>query len=297
MSGALASFLEIQEITEDNVFEYADLLGEDMAENLERTFYRGLAVVSEDSRQPLAMMIWELKNSEREDLDNVNSIEWLMISENEAGERLFEEYGERAAKEKVKRSSFSIPAKPGNPEKALLKQLGFTAKLTEGNHIVVKVGEFSKLPLMKNRKKDPSIAPLKDATTRMFRKGIYRCVSMNFYGICEDLSYLPMSWFEPDVSCFSVKEDTINGFLLFHRQPSGCLSLQLLAAMGKDYQKTLVGLMRQAILSMEEYYPPETRVILDRHNQATLLLSEKLFPRGFGSPVYYGEREEIQEEL
>ena len=287
--------MEIIEITDENVPEYTAVLGEDVAENLERTFYRGLAVKAEDESDPLAMMVWELKNSEREEQENMNVIEWLMVKDEEAGDELMEAYAKKAAEEEVRLSRFAIPAKKGTPERALLKRAGFTAKLTEGDHIVVKVSEFGTLSLMKKRTKSPTICPLKEATTRMFRRGIYRCTAMNLRGVCEDLAYLPMSWFDPEVSCFSTKDDLINGYLLFHRTPSGNLVLQLMAALGKDYQKILVGLMRQAILCMEESCDPETRVILTRHNDAALVLSERLFPRGFGSPVYIGERREDTE--
>ena len=50
--------------------------------------------------------------------------------------------------------------------------------------------------------------------------------------------------------------------------------------------------MRYSILAMEEHYPGDTHVMLDRHNESSFLLSEKLFPRGFGVPVYAGSREE-----
>ena len=174
----------------------------------------------------------------------------------------------------------------------MLKQAGFFVKLMEGDQIVVKVGEFEKLPLMKVRKDSPNIYPVGDVAVRQFRKGIWRCIEAGFTGVCEDLSYLPMNWFEPEISCYSAHEEDINGFLLFHKHPSGALSLQLMAALGKEYQQTLVAMMRHSIIAMEENYAPETRVILDRHNEASLQLSEKLFPRGFGKPMYMGHREE-----
>lgn len=284
--------MEIIDITEENVEAYVDLLGEDMTENMGRTFYRGLAVQAEGNTTPDALMIWELINSEKTDKDTESAIRFLQIREEEAGQELFDAYRERIASVQVKRSNFVIPAKKGALERTMLKQAGFGVKLMEGDLIVVKVGEFEKLPLMKIRKDSPNIISAGDVAVRQFRKGIWRCIEAGFTGICEDLSYLPMNWFEPTVSCFSAQGEDINGFLLFHKHPSGALSLQLMAALGKEYQQTLVSMMRHSIIAMEENYAPETRVLLDRHNQASLQLSEKLFPRGFGRPMYMGRREE-----
>ncbi len=284
--------MQLIDITEDNAYEFTGLLGEDMAENLERTFYRALAVREEDDASPSALMVWELVNAEDEEKDTESSIKLLTVENEGAGEELMREYTERIVDDGVVRSRFMIPAKKEAIERKLLKQEGFTVKLQEGDKIVVKVGEFEKLPLMKIRKEGPNLHAISDVTVRQFRKGIWRCIESGFRGVCEDLSYLPISWFDADVSCYSEQGEDINGFLLFHKHPSGALSLQLMAALGKDYQQTLVSMMRQSILAMEEIYPPETRVILDRHNEASLNLSEKLFPRGFGKPVYMGVREE-----
>ena len=51
-------------------------------------------------------------------------------------------------------------------------------------------------------------------------------------------------------------------------------------------------MIKKAVLSALEEYDPQTEVLIDRHNYATLALTEKLFPRGFGIPVYKGEKEE-----
>lgn len=284
--------MPVVELNEDNSEEYAPYLGKDMAENLSRTFYRGLAVLREGNPEPAAMMIWELHNSEDETKDNENVIEMISAEDEEAGKELFTGYGDFLSREPVRRSHFVIPAKRDMLEKAVLKQAGFSIKLMEGDRIMVKAGDFSKLPLMKAKKDLPSIQPIKETTMRQFRKGIWRCVGTKMKGICEDLSYLPVDWFEPDVSSFSEQDGAISGFILFHKHPSGCLSLQLMVALGKDYQQTLLGMMHHSIQAMEECYDPETLVILNRHNKPSMHLSEKLFPRGFGSPVYIGVREE-----
>ncbi len=125
-----------------------------------------------------------------------------------------------------------------------------------------------------------------------FKRGITRCVLAGRKGLCEDMNYLPMDWFEADVSCFVKKDGEICGYLLFHKLPSGMLSIQLMTAMGEDYQQKLIAMMRKTIFAMKAKYPEGTKILLNRHNYASLKLTEKLLPRSFGRPVYAGEREE-----
>ena len=177
-------------------------------------------------------------------------------------------------------------------EKEALKAAGFSAKLSEGDNIIVKLSELSAMPIMKSRKIPHNIGTISELTLRKFRKGISKAISRGRKGLCEDLSYLSMGWFEGDVSCYSMDEDEISGFLLFHKLPSEMLSIQLMIGLDNNYDKNLLGMVRKFIVSMEEKYPPETKIVLNRHNSASLQLAEKLLPRGFGIPVYAGNREE-----
>ena len=190
------------------------------------------------------------------------------------------------------RSHFVIPVKGYKNEKEALKAAGFSAKLSEGDNIIVKLSELSAMPIMKSRKVPHNIGTISELTLRKFRKGISKAISRGRKGLCEDLSYLSMGWFEGDVSCYSMDEDEISGFLLFHKLPSEMLSIQLMVGLDNNYDKNLLGMVRKFIVSMEEKYPPETKIVLNRHNSASLQLAEKLLPRGFGIPVYAGNREE-----
>jgi hypothetical protein len=53
-----------------------------------------------------------------------------------------------------------------------------------------------------------------------------------------------------------------------------------------------MALMMNVVEAMKENYPEKTEIVVDRHNNAAFLLAEKIFPRGFGKPVYVGTRKE-----
>jgi hypothetical protein len=80
--------------------------------------------------------------------------------------------------------------------------------------------------------------------------------------------------------------------LLLHRKPSEQLEVVLLHVTGKESVKLIPQLIKQAVESAYEAYDPDTKIVINRHDYASLALGERLFPRGFGIPVYEGERVE-----
>lgn len=276
-------------LTEDNISEYKEYMTEDVAENIGRTYFQGIIVT--DGDQPVSGMVWEYTNILKDD-DKESHIIWMKADSEEAAGPLFTKYNELIKESEAKRSTFTLPAKASKIEKQILKEQGFTVKLTEGDKITARLSEISEIPFLKKVKLSDSVNPLKFVTQRGFNSAIRRMMSMGHYGLCEDLAYLPRSYFENDVSCYSEEEGIINGLFLCHKTPSEKLTIVLMATMGKDGAKLIPYLIGNALLSANEMYPPETEVVIDRHNYASLALGEKLFPRGFGIPIYTGERAE-----
>ena len=285
---------QIIDVNEENLESYQGYLAEDLAENIGRTYYRGLVATDESDGSPVSGMVWMLKNVEK-DADNESEIIWVRCDDKEAFNSMIKEYGERAKAEGVVRSTAFIPVKDGKEMKALLIENGFNMRLSESNVILVKLSELIEMPMMKRMEKmtiPENIVPLNQLTMRTFRKGVARSVSQGRYGLCDDLSELGILWFEDDVSCVSTVDSAINGFFLFHKRPSGVLAVQLLICLDKSFKTTLPYMMRRFVTAMQEKYDPDTLVELDRHNEQALLLTEKLLPRGFGIPIYAGSRNE-----
>ena len=283
--------MTVIELDEDNAEEYLNYLTPDIAENMEREFYRGIVVQEDGTDTPLAGMVYEIINAE-DKKPTESAIRWLNIRDEAATRTLFDAYKEAISREDVKLSTFVIPVLDCEKEKAALKAEGFAVKLTEGDNIIVTLDELLKLPIMKNPKVPENISSLNRITARVFKEAISQCVAAGRKGVCADLSYLPLSWFEPDVSCYSEQNGAVNGLFLFHKLPSGMITIQLMIALSGKPQQILLGMMRQFVIGLKENYGPEVKVVLDRHNQSSLELTEKLLPRGFGIPVYMGKRQE-----
>ena len=286
---------QIIDIDEDNVEEFEGYLDKDIAENIGRSFYRALAACDDDSTMPFGAMVWVLKHIEHDDEDNESEILWIRCDDEAVFPEMMDAYTRSIKEEGVVRSCASIPAQNGKEMKALLKQQGFQMKLTESDTIIVKLSELSEMPMMKKLKKTKvpdTIMPLNLLSLRTFRKGIAKCVDKGRFGLCEDLAELGLNWFEDEVSCASTVESGINGLFLFHKKPSGILAVQLMICLDKSAKTTIPLMMRQFVSAMEAKYGLDTLIELDRHNEQSLLLSEKLLPRGFGTPLYEGGREE-----
>ncbi len=284
--------MTIVELNEENIREYASDITEDVAENIGREFFRGIIAAADDGKDMAAGIIWQYKNLEDEKQDTESVIEWIRIKDVNAAEALFAAYSESIAKEGALTSRVVIPVKDSKTEVQALKDAGFRIRLTEGDNIIVSLSELSELAVMKSRKVPDYIYPLNTLVLRRFRRGVEQCISIGQKGLCEDLASLPMTWFDPDISFYAEKDGKFCGFLLFHVLPSGMICIQLMTGIGKDFQQTILGMIRKFIITMEEHYPPDTKIQMNRRNQASLQLAEKLLPRGFGIPVYTGSRGE-----
>ena len=108
----------------------------------------------------------------------------------------------------------------------------------------------------------------------------------------EDLGYLPMSWFECNVSSCSMADDKVDGVLLIRRLPSQTLEPCLFTAFGIDYQKNLGIIMLSSVQKVVEQYPEDTKVVIRRHSKDVKKLTDKLFPGKKGEEVYIGKRAE-----
>ena len=283
----------IYELTEDNISAYRDYVGADVAENLGRTYYHGL-IVCDDSAGPVAGIVWEFRKLDSEE-DSESVIEWIRVEDETAFEEMMEAYNMQMADKEIRRSKVVIPTKDGKILNSLLKKVGFDMKLSESDLTVVRLSELSGSPFIKKlegRKIPDSIKALKSINPRTFRAGIAKCVVRGRKGLCEDLGDLYINWFEDDVSCASLDEKGINGFFLFHKKPSGLITVQLMICLDSDFKIILPRMMHRFVKAMEEKYGPDQKVAFDRHNEQTMLLAERLIPRGFGTPVYSGSREE-----
>ena len=137
-----------------------------------------------------------------------------------------------------------------------------------------------------------NIAELGEITGREFRQGIIGCLYNGRKGIYDDLSAIPIGWYDQEISCVVRTDDEVTGFLLVHRTPSGSLMPVLFYAGGPNSRMDLLGMLIFAIQRAGEECPPDTKVLIRRHSHEVRALSDNLFPGVKGREILYGERTE-----
>ena len=280
--------MKLVSIDEENFDEFAEAIDMDIAENIGRKYYRGLGL-KDDSENIKASMIWEYKNV-NDEADTKAELMWLAMEDVKYAAELFKNYREDVKFESVKESFFDLPIPDEIVSEAINKQ-GFVTRENESRDVYTTVGEVAKLSLAQRR--PPSyIISLYDLTVKQYRQGVISCLYKGKKGMMEDLSAVPMGWYEQDISCAVRTDDEMTGFLLVHKFPSGLLMPVLLYASGPNAKMDLLNLIRFAIRSAAAEYGPDTKILIRRHNQAVKALSDKLFPDKKGKMALFGKRKE-----
>ncbi len=280
--------MELIEINDENAEEFAELINEDMQEDLARTFFRGIGA-KDDAGDTKGAIVYELKGSESEN-DTLSRVHMFEASDEETKKLIMKEYKNNISDEDVT-GSFYESSEAGFAND--LKSCGFSMQESESLDIIVSTDDIRKVLSALNIKKMPShIMSLSKASVMQYRGFIKNCLFKGQKGLLEDLAYLPMKWFEREVSSVAVTDDKVDGALLIRKAPSGMLYVGLYVAFGPDYKKNLALLMANSAQKIVEQYPDGTQVLIRRHNDMVRKLTDKIFAGIKGATVFKGERAE-----
>ncbi len=277
----------IREITEENIQGYLDFIPAELLGEIKREYWRGLAGTEETSDGMTAGVLWELKNMEDEEEANEAEIMWFYAKNASDGEGVLESLNRSLKNDEVKRVYFEIPSLSDEEEKALSAS-GYTLEITESRDIYVSAEEIGTLKISK-KKPESYVHSLSDISPRQFKAGIMTCVFHDRYGLLEDLPFLPMTRFDPDLSCCVLTDGSVDGFLLVHKITGGPFIVELLFAEQPDADIHLLNMMRFAARAVARLESPETKVLLRKHNKGSTELIRKLFPGKKGEMVCRGE--------
>jgi hypothetical protein len=279
--------MDIKTIFGDNISEYSDYVDKDVAENMSRLYYRGIAGFDPDDDNLLSLLIWELKSVEN-DNDTESELKWIYAIDPSYIAPLLDGYKAEAQSEDVKKTFFESVNLEQEKSDAL-GECGFSLKSVEGMDIAVTINDCKALAIAK--KDAPayvqSIDPLDD---QEFYQGIMNILFRYENPALEDLSYLPKAWYEQSVSCYIKTDGKITGLLLVHACASGILMPVLFFAVGADSKINLIEMMRFSIGQAAQRYPGDTIIRIHRRNPEVKALSQKLFPTKQGEPAIAGER-------
>lgn len=110
----------------------------------------------------------------------------------------------------------------------------------------------------------------------------YRCLKIQLsIRVCDwyelDLKKRPITWYEPDVSCCIKKGEDVQGLFLVHRDPSGQLWTEYLSAVLETTDPLLPEMLRYSTKKLIELYPPDTQIVIRRHDANIAAIVSRLF--------------------
>lgn len=279
--------MSVVEISEENASDFMDFLDVDTADDLGRVFFRGIGL-TDDSDNPEGAFVYELLDSDGDD-DTKSNIKLFNGENDSAMQKLEEEYRKALDDDEVVKSFYETS---DDKTAAQLSGAGFSKEQGESKRLVFSLSELEKLPLKRTVNIPSYIMSISELSALQYRNAIKDFLFKGLKGSIEDLAYLPMSWFERSISSCVMSNGKVDGLLLVRKTPSGELHAMLFAAFGPDYVKNLGLMLVYSVNRALETYPPDTKVVINRHNDEVKALAKKLAPDQKGAIVWFGSRDE-----
>ena len=281
--------MNTKRVDADNIDEYSDYVDEDVSENMDRMYYRGLAAHDPDEDDLLSLLIWEIKSPDNE-IKTRSELKWIYAADPSYISSVLDSYHDDALTDGVKMTYFESSSIDKEKEN-ILRECGFTIRSVENRDIFVTVDECRKLSIARISA-PPYVQSIDILEDSEFQKGLLNILFKDEDPSLEDIAYLPRMWYEPWVSCCTKTDGKVTGLLLVHACPSGILVPVLLFAVGADARINLIEMMRYSISQAAEIYPGDTLIRIHRRTRSLKKLSAKLFPGKKGEPAIAGTRPE-----
>lgn len=278
----------IVDIAIDNIDNCISLIDPDVVDNLGREYFYGVYSENQDG-ECCGVMVWELRNQKNPDRSS-SRIVYFNAVDTLAAEELLRAYDQAISARPVRMSDFEF-REFNDRYQSVFRSDGFELREQEGSDVYLTLAELSALKFTK--KKVPNyIVPISDLTLLEFKKGISNCIFSGNTGLLEDLTMLPPSWYDQDISCAVRTDDKITGLFLIHCTSGGIFIPQLLFASGVDSRKDLLHMLSYSIKSAADTYPLDATVLIRRHDDKSRALVSYLFPNVKGNMVTAGLRRE-----
>lgn len=278
--------MDTVKITEENVGEYILFLDDDSSQNIGRTYFRGLALHESDAEPPKALVVWEYRNI-HEEVDNEAVITRFYCEEPKYAKEILDFFFKEADSFDIKRIVCEL-SKTDEKTKEILEDNGFSFEEKEDQNLEVTIADIASLSFLTKKEVPDYVSDISELMVPQFRDGIQNCIANGRRGVLEDLEYLPMEWFDEDLSSCVQVDGKVMGFFLVHKAYSGKLKVDLLYATGTDAMIYLIDMTRLSLRYALMKYPEDTIAVLPRHNSLATGLIDRLFADKTGETIYVG---------
>ncbi len=279
--------LEFQELDQEALKEPGAVLSPDAADQLAWGRVRGFQLTDVYERECRGFLVWEKGTGEQE-----ARILALMAKSREEGAAVLREYQRRAASEGIQTSVIEVPLGREETEE-LLYEADYVMELSESEDLFLSCLKIRER-LGERLLPDSGIKALFNLSTKQFGEGIRECVIRRNPGAAGLLS-LPMYYFDPDISCVSLREDgRVQGMLLVHVIKGGetdpLLKVELVVSKRPEAGKRILEMTGFALRNAMEKFSGDPVVLLRRQNAMERRLTRRLFPWASGREAVRASR-------
>lgn len=285
--------LTIVDITEENREQYSNFVPGQYLSDIGREYFRGIVGLDNNTQEPIAAVIWEVHNLNKEDVPNQAEIHWFSTQNEEDADALLQAFDCGIINEDVQSTVFELE-KLRDYEISVFEKAGFVTKNTEGIDILVTVEEVGKLDIAKKKAKD-YVVSLSEVSSFQFMAGIMNSAYRGSYGLLEDLPFLPMSRYDQKTSCCVTADNNVTGLLLVYLMMPELYRVELLSTEKLDGAINVLNMLRFSVQAAQKSCQPTDKVLIRRHNRTVTDLCKKLFPGKKGKQVIRGVRPAIRE--
>lgn len=271
----------IIELQNENVDNYQNIIDPDIAENIKRIGYYGLACtddrIDENNKNLTASdnesaLVYRVTN-----FDEVKTGEIIFFSakNKDAANTLIRECEKRIIDMDVHRVTFRLPADIGQTEKDAMSENGYVLGEEESRFLKVTVSQLSKLSIDITKDTPDIVENIANLNLRQFQKGLER--GMKKTNTLQDAVSLPILWFDRNLSVCTKIDGEVCGYLLIHVLPSGAVRPDLFYVCEPGKKQNLVDMIQLAAKNVVENLDENTMIIIPRMRDITRTLTGKVF--------------------
>lgn len=274
--------MDIIILNDKNIAAYEKYIPADIAENIGRTGYYGIA-------KEQSILVWK-----QSILTEKGVMLYYKAYDAKQAEILLAEYEDRLTSAGIAKSELYLPENLGIIEREALTGKGYVLCDEEGKTLYTTVSYMSALPIAARCELPDTIVNVGTLNIRQFYQGIR---SRKKTAFLEDAEMLSPAWFDQKLSCCVLIEGKVCGYLLVHRLPSGVLRPEMLYIISPAAKRNILDMIRYAIFRAQDLSEGDTGVAIPRFSENVKALTDKLLPGMRGEAVITaGRKLQVKEE-
>lgn len=263
-------------LNKENISGYQSVLPPDIAENIGRKGYCGIA------QKQSVLVFWQSQAAD------TGTILFYAAEDCDTGNELLAEYEERLIHAGITKSEFELPASLGKTEQETLQKNGYLISKGESKVLYTTISHLASFPVAARCELSQSVKSTGTLSIRQFQQGICNRPKT---ATLEDALTISPAWFDHTLSCCVQIKGSVCGYLLIHRLPSGALRPELFYVAAPAGNRELLDMIRYVLYRAQDQLAGETPVIIPRVSLAIRSLTDKLLPGLYGDPVYTAAKE------